>query len=66
LARLRTPLKLATEMAAHEEMERAALAGELADLHERWKEAEEIAAVADTLTLSPAVLERLDRLRLRL
>jgi hypothetical protein len=66
LARLRTPLKLATEMAAHEEMERAALAGELADLHERWKEAEEIAAIADTLTLSPAVLERLDRLRLRL
>lgn len=66
LVRVRTPLKLATEMAAHEEFERAALAGELAELHERWKEAEEVAAIADSLTLPPALLDRLDRLRLKL
>ena len=65
-SRLRTPLKLAAEMAAHEELERAALEGELSELQERWKEAEEIAAISDTLTLPPAVLERLNRLRLRL
>jgi hypothetical protein len=40
---------LALEMALHEESERAALAGELTALETAWREAEEIAAIADRL-----------------
>jgi hypothetical protein len=40
---------LALEMALHEESERAALAGELSGLEAAWREAEEIAAIADSL-----------------
>lgn len=42
-------LRLALEMALHEEMERRALEGELALLGLAWREAEEIAAIADEL-----------------
>ena len=52
----RTPLhwipdvdRLALEMAANEDAERKALAGELEQLEEAWREAEEIAAIADHL-----------------
>ena len=41
--------RLALEMAMHEETERRALDGELALLATAWKEAEEIAAIADEL-----------------
>lgn len=41
--------RLALEMAANEDAERKALAGELAQLREAWREAEEIAAIADHL-----------------
>jgi hypothetical protein len=41
--------RLALEMAANEDAERTALAGELSQLHEAWREAEEIAAIADHL-----------------
>ena len=41
--------RLALEMAMHEEAERRALEGELALLAEAWREAEEIAAIADGL-----------------
>jgi hypothetical protein len=41
--------RLALEMAVHEESERRALEGELARLAEEWKEAEEIAAIADDM-----------------
>ena len=40
---------LALEMALHEESERAALRGDLVALEAAWKEAEELAAIADTL-----------------
>jgi hypothetical protein len=40
---------LALEMALHEESEREALEGELAALELAWREAEEIAAIADSL-----------------
>jgi len=40
---------LALEMAAHEETERRALEGELEHLEMAWREAEEIAAIADRL-----------------
>ena len=41
--------RLALEMAMHEETERRVLEGELALLAEAWKDAEEIAAIADEL-----------------
>ncbi len=41
--------RLAIEMALHETVEREALEGELQSLREAWEEAEEIAAIADTL-----------------
>lgn len=41
--------RLALEMALHENVERSAMEGELASLEEAWQEAEEIAAIADTL-----------------
>jgi hypothetical protein len=40
---------LALEMALHEEAERRAMDGELAELEAMWREAEEIAAIADAL-----------------
>ena len=46
---------LALEMAANEEVERQALEGELRLLEAAWREAEEIAAIADTLLLRPTV-----------
>jgi hypothetical protein len=47
----RLPLvdRLALEMAANEDVERRAMAGELAELEAAWREAEEIAAIADGL-----------------
>jgi hypothetical protein len=49
----RLPLvdRLALEMAANEDAERMALEGELASLEHAWREAEEIAAIADRLPL---------------
>ena len=44
---------LALEMSAHEEQERRALEGELAELERAWREAEEVAAIADTLLEAP-------------
>ena len=41
--------RLALEMAANEDIERRALEGELASLSAAWKEAEEIATIADEL-----------------
>ncbi len=48
--------RLALEMAVHEETERRALEGELVLLERAWREAEEIAAIADTLLL-PATID---------
>jgi hypothetical protein len=45
---------LALEMALHEETERRALNGELAMLEGMWREAEQIAAIADRLPEIPA------------
>lgn len=41
--------RLALEMAADEDVERRAMQGELAELEAAWREAEEIAAIADNL-----------------
>lgn len=59
---LPSDIRLALEMAAHEETERRALEGELAVLEAQWKDAEEIAAIADELTLPERIVERLERL----
>jgi hypothetical protein len=48
-------LRLAMEMAAHEDAERRALEGELVELERHWREAEELAAIADALPLVPSV-----------
>jgi hypothetical protein len=55
--------RLALEMALHEEDERRALEGELAPLVEAWREAEEVAAIADSLLLPAGVEERVAGLR---
>jgi hypothetical protein len=55
--------RLALEMALHEESERRAMEGELAALEAAWREAEEIAQIADDM-FTPAVIEaRLAALR---
>lgn len=59
---LQGPAALAVEMALHEESERRALEGELAALQAAWKEAEEIAAIADALPGEAALNRMLDRL----
>jgi hypothetical protein len=49
LFRLPAVDRLALEMAANEDIERRAMMGELESLHAAWKDAEEIAAIADEL-----------------
>jgi len=51
VGRLPVSTRLALEMALHEEQERRALEGELRALERAWREAEEIAAIADGLLL---------------
>ncbi len=53
--------RLALEMVLHEEDERRALEGELATLEERWREAEEIAAISDDMFLPAGIVDRLRR-----
>lgn len=49
LHRLPAPLRLALEMSLHETSEQQALDEDLAELERAWREAEEIAAIADSL-----------------
>jgi hypothetical protein len=63
IAELPTEVRLALEMAAHEETERRALEGELALLEEAWRNAEEVAAIADDMFLPEETTDRLERLR---
>jgi len=55
--------RVALEMAATEERERRAMEGELAELEAAWRDADEIAAIADNLLLPDAVTAWLDRHR---
>lgn len=55
--------RLALEMALHEEAERRAMQGELEELELAWKEAEEVAAISDTLTLPESVTAAFERLK---
>lgn len=56
-------VRLAAEMAAHEESERRALEGELVMLEDAWKHAEEIAGIADNLLVPDQLERKLQRLR---
>ncbi len=55
--------RLALEMMTHEAVERRALEGELSVLEERWKEAEEIAAISDDMFLPSSVTDFIKKLR---
>jgi hypothetical protein len=55
--------RLGLEMALHEDAERRAMQGELALLEAAWRDAEEIAAIADDLLVPTDVRSSLDRLR---
>ncbi len=61
--KMRTPTRLALEMALHEEDERRALEGELWRLERAWEEAEEIAAISDDLLLPEGIDEFVERNR---
>ena len=66
LKNLPTAGRLALEMATHEDSERRALEGELHILEEAWKEAEEIAGIADDMFLPASIDEDLARLKRQL
>jgi hypothetical protein len=53
--RLSASERLALEMALNEESERRALQGELAQLEQAWRDAEQIAGIADNLLLPESV-----------
>ncbi len=57
--------RLAFEMALHEEAERRAMEGELGDLERAWREAEEIAGIADDLLVPAGVSTRIEEFRER-
>ena len=60
---LTTVDRLGLEMALHEEAERRAMQGELTLLEAAWRDAEEIAAIADDMFLPDTVQTSLDRMR---
>lgn len=63
LSAIRTESRLAIEMSLQEDGERRALDGELQALESAWREAEQIAAIADNLLMPSEVIERLTGLR---
>ena len=65
LDRIPGPMLLAMEMAAHEDVERRAMEGELAILEAAWRQAEEIAAISDNLLTPTNVDEEFKRLSAR-
>jgi hypothetical protein len=56
-------VRLALEMSLHEEDERRALEGELYLLEDRWREAEEVAAISDDMFLPAGVSAMLQKLK---
>jgi hypothetical protein len=63
LDRLPQTLRLALEMAAHEDIERRAMEGELSLLERAWREAEEIAAISDSMFLPAGVEEKFESIK---
>ena len=60
---LPTSYRLALEMALHEEAERRAMEGELEELERAWKDAEEIADIADNLLVPESVDEQFRKMK---
>ena len=58
-------VRLALEMALHEDEERRALSGELSVLHWAWRQEERLAAIADRLGLPEDLERQLEDLRAR-
>jgi hypothetical protein len=56
-------VRFALEIAANEEIERRAMEGELAQLELAWRQAEEIAAIADKLAVPDNIAAESDKLR---
>ena len=65
LGALPGPVRLALEMASHEDAERRAFEGELHILEAAWRDAEEIAGIADDLLLPDSITADLERLKSR-
>jgi hypothetical protein len=65
ITQLPAAVRLALEMVANEESERRALEGELALLEDAWRDAEEIAAIADDMFLPEGTQQELDELKRR-
>jgi hypothetical protein len=57
------PVRLALEMSLHEDDERRAFEGELVELEDRWREAEEVAAISDDMFLPSGVTAMLTRMK---
>jgi len=62
---MNTVQRLALEMALHEQAERAAMEGELHVLEAAWREAEEIAAISDSLLLPKTVDQAFEDIKRR-
>jgi hypothetical protein len=63
LRKLPKEVRLALEMASHEEQERRALEGELALLQAAWQEAEEVAQISDDMFVPERVASRWEELK---
>jgi hypothetical protein len=63
VASLPTPVRLGLEMVLHGNDERRAMEGELAELERRWRDAEEIAAISDSLLVPGWVESKLRDMR---
>jgi len=61
--RIPAPMLLAMEMAAHEDVERRAMEGELAILEAAWRQADEIASISDNLLTPTNVDDEFKRLQ---
>jgi hypothetical protein len=58
-----TEARLAIEMSVHEERERLALLGELAELERAWMDAERIANISDNLLVDPVTQQKFETMR---
>ena len=60
---LHPALRLALEMVSHEDTERRAFEGELRILEDAWREAEEVAAIADNLFVPPNISDKFGEIK---
>ena len=56
-------VRLALEISLHADEEQRAMEGELKELEQRWRDAEELARIADTLLITDETDRHLERLR---